>query len=35
MNLTLDFDIARSYKSKSQKYRVITETWLEDNLYCP
>jgi len=35
MNLTFNLNVAQNYKSKSQKYRVITETWLEDNMYCP
>ncbi|MDE5610026.1 MAG: hypothetical protein K2I66_06565 [Bacteroidales bacterium] len=35
MNLALNTNIAQQYKSKSQKYRVITETWLGDNMYCP
>ena len=35
MNLIFNLDIAHSYKNNSQKSRVITETWLGDNMYCP
>ena len=35
MNLTLNKVLGIPYKSNSQKARVITEDWVEHNLYCP
>ncbi len=35
MELLLKPEIAENYKSPSQKARVITEKWFEDNMYCP
>lgn len=35
MELTLPFDIATAYKSRSQRARVITESWARENLFCP
>ena len=35
MNLELRPEVATGYKSLSQKARVMTETWAEENLYCP
>lgn len=35
MNLAFKLGIADAYKSNSQKARVITESWLSDNMYCP
>ena len=35
MNLQMDYRIAEQYNSNSQKIRVITEKWVNDNLYCP
>ena len=35
MKLLLKSEIARNYKSYSQKARIITEKWFEDNMYCP
>lgn len=35
MKLLLKPEIARNYKSYSQKARIITEKWFEDNMYCP
>lgn len=35
MNLTMDVEVARNYKSNSQKIRVITETWVKNNMFCP
>lgn len=35
MNLKMDDKIAEQYKSNSQKIRVITEKWVNDNLFCP
>ena len=35
MDISLKPEIAEDYKSLSQKARVITEKWFEDNMYCP
>lgn len=35
MNLFLDFDLAKNYKSPSQKIRIASEFWLKNNGYCP
>ena len=35
MNLRMDDTIAEQYNSNSQKIRVITEQWVNDNLFCP
>ncbi len=35
MNLTMDAEIAKDYNSNSQKIRVITENWVNHNLFCP
>ncbi len=35
MNLKMDDKIAEQYKSNSQKIRVITEHWVNNNLFCP
>ena len=35
MNLQLDKSLAESYKSISQKIRVMSEAWLVENLFCP
>ena len=35
MNLNLQDNLASEYKSLSQKARVITEAWGEENLFCP
>lgn len=35
MNLCFDINIANSYKSNSQKARVLTENWVLNNSYCP
>ncbi len=35
MKLELRPEIAISYKSASQRARVLTETWVSENLYCP
>jgi len=34
MNLELRPEVAASYKSLSQKARVMTETWAKENMYC-
>jgi len=35
MELLLKTEIGKGYKSPSQKARVITEKWFEENMYCP
>ena len=35
MNLLLPWAIASAYRSPSQRVRVVTERWVEDNLFCP
>lgn len=35
MNLSLDFGSIGDYKSKSQRARVLTENWMEQNMFCP
>jgi type II restriction enzyme len=35
MNLSMTGDLAATYKSGSQRARVVTEAWGEHNLYCP
>ena len=35
MNLTFDLKAADGYKSKSQIARVLTESWVGKNIYCP
>jgi type II restriction enzyme len=35
MNLDLRSEVATNYTSLSQRARVMTETWAEENLYCP
>lgn len=35
MNLQFDIDLAKSYKSNSQIARVLTESWVLRNIYCP
>lgn len=35
MNLQLRPELAAEYKSSSQRARVITEAWVQENLYCP
>ena len=35
MNLQMDLKIAEQYSSNSQKVRVITENWVNKNLFCP
>jgi type II restriction enzyme len=34
VNITLDIKTITSYKSNSQKARLFTETWVEQNIYC-
>lgn len=35
MRLELRPEVAVAYKSLSQRARVLTETWVQENLYCP
>jgi len=35
MDTSLDYSLAHGYKSKSQIARVLTESWTEENMYCP
>lgn len=35
MNLHFDKSLAQNYKSNSQKIRVMSESWVETNMYCP
>ena len=35
MNFNFDISLVENYKSKSQISRVLTEDWVERNLYCP
>ncbi len=35
MNLVLDKKIAVGYKNNSQKIRVMTESWVDENIFCP
>ena len=35
MNLHLDSVLTTGYNSNSQKARILTESWVEKNLYCP
>lgn len=35
MNLSLETELAAGYKSPSQKVRVLTESWVNQHIYCP
>ena len=35
MNLALNQKLAENYKSQSQKIRVLTENWVNDEIFCP
>ncbi|MFB9162850.1 DpnI domain-containing protein [Psychrobacter pacificensis] len=35
MNLYFDQRLAKNYHSKSQIIRVLSETWVTENGYCP
>ena len=35
MKLSLNQSVASAYRSKSQIARVMTETWVADNMFCP
>ncbi len=35
MDMKLNMQLAQHYKSNSQKIRVVTESWVKNNIYCP
>lgn len=35
MNFNLDTSLAENYKSNSQKIRVMGESWVGNNIFCP
>lgn len=35
MNLSLDMSLVEGYKSKPQQARIMTESWVARNIYCP
>jgi len=35
MNLTFDISLSNCYENKSQVARVLTESWVENNIFCP
>ena len=35
MQLNLDYSLCEGYKSNTQKMRVVTEKWVEQNMFCP
>ena len=35
MNYNFNLSLIENYKSNSQKIRVMSETWLAENVYCP
>ena len=35
MDLRFNYSLAESYKSNSQKIRVMSEYWIAENMYCP
>jgi len=35
MQKSLDIKLGKNYKSNSQKIRVMSETWTEENIFCP
>ena len=35
MNICLDMSLASKYTSHSQMARVVTEQWVEKNMFCP
>ena len=35
MNLNFNTDIVKNYHSGTQIARVLTENWVQENLYCP
>jgi len=35
MNLTLEYKLAKNYASQSQKIRILTEQWVDKQIFCP
>jgi type II restriction enzyme len=35
MNVSLNFNLAQNYSSKSQIMRIVSESWVQENSYCP
>ena len=35
MDLRMDYELANQYHSNSQKIRVVTENWVNNNMFCP
>ncbi len=35
MDLHFDKELAKDYKSESQKVRVMSENWVSKNMFCP
>ena len=35
MQLNLDYSLCEGYKSNTQKMRVVTEKWVEQNMFGP
>ena len=35
MNLRFEVDLAENYTSSSQRARILTEAWVENQIYCP
>lgn len=35
MNLQFDTSLAKDYKNESQIARILTESWVNNNCYCP
>lgn len=35
MKLTFDISVAKEYKSNAQRARVLTENWVDNEIYCP
>lgn len=35
MDLRFDYSLTESYKNNSQKIRVMSESWIAENMYCP
>lgn len=35
MNLSFDISLSSNYENKSQIARILTENWVEKNIFCP
>lgn len=35
MYFDFDLSLAQSYKSSTQKIRIMSESWAKDNMFCP